>query len=99
MSKAKLASCKKRFVSSSEVSVHPNHVLDITHNNSSTPQSGQSLIEHSYKAHSDLSAAGWEYVKRLKDIVIERGAKSLEQRGLNPQDRRLVVCLVLFVLL
>jgi hypothetical protein len=55
-------------------------------------QSGQSLIEHSYKADSDLSPAGWEYAERLKEFVLERRAKSLEQRGLNPQDRKLVVC-------
>lgn len=55
-------------------------------------QSGQSLIEHSYKADSDLSPAGWEYAERLKDYVLERRAKSLEQRGLNPRERRLVVC-------
>lgn len=54
-------------------------------------QSGQSLIEHSYKADSDLSPAGWEYAERLKEFVVERRAKSLEQRGLNPKDRRLVV--------
>jgi len=54
-------------------------------------QSGQSLIEHSYKADSDLSPAGWEYAEKLKEFVLERRAKSLEQRGLNPQDRRLVV--------
>jgi len=54
-------------------------------------QSGQSLIEHSYRADSDLSPAGWEYSERLKEFVLERRAKSLEQRGLNPKDRRLVV--------
>ena len=54
-------------------------------------KSGQSLIEHSYKADSDLSRAGWEYAERLKEFVLERRAKSLEQRGLNPRDRRLVV--------
>lgn len=54
-------------------------------------QSGQSLIEHSYKADSDLSPAGWEYAERLKEFVLERRAKSLEQRGLDGTDRRLVV--------
>ena len=54
-------------------------------------KSGQSLIEHSYKADSDLSPAGWEYAERLKEFVSERRAKSLEQRGLNPSGRRLVV--------
>jgi hypothetical protein len=37
-----------------------------------TPQSGQSLIEHSYKADSDLSPAGWEYAERLKAAVTAR---------------------------
>jgi 6-phosphofructo-2-kinase/fructose-2,6-biphosphatase 4 len=54
-------------------------------------RSGQSLIEHSYKADSDLSPAGWEYAERLKEFVLERRAKSLEQRGLVAQDRRLVI--------
>ncbi|XAO22334.1 hypothetical protein I312_101103 [Cryptococcus bacillisporus CA1280] len=35
-------------------------------------RSGQSLIEHSYKADSDLSPAGWEYAERLKAAVIAR---------------------------
>ena len=35
-------------------------------------QSGQSLIEHSYKADSDLSTAGWEYAERLKAAVTAR---------------------------
>ncbi|PPQ71767.1 hypothetical protein CVT24_006528 [Panaeolus cyanescens] len=54
-------------------------------------RSGQSLIEHSYKADSDLSPAGWEYAEKLKDFVLERRAKSLEQRGLDPTDRKLVI--------
>jgi 6-phosphofructo-2-kinase / fructose-2,6-biphosphatase 4 len=61
-------------------------------------QSGQSLIEHSYKADSDLSPAGWEYAERLRDFVLERRAKSLEQRGLSAQNRRLVVRLFLSLL-
>ncbi|KAG0696597.1 bifunctional 6-phosphofructo-2-kinase fructose-2,6-bisphosphate 2-phosphatase [Suillus ampliporus] len=54
-------------------------------------RSGQSLIEHSYKADSDLSPAGWEYSERLKEFVVERRAKSLEQRGFDPSGRRLVI--------
>lgn len=54
-------------------------------------QSGQSLIEHSYKADSDLSPAGWEYAERLKEFVLDRRAKSFEQRGIDGTDRRLVV--------
>lgn len=58
-------------------------------------QSGQSLIEHSYKADSDLSPAGWDYAARLKEFVLERRAKSLQQRGIDPTTRKLVVCLYL----
>lgn len=54
-------------------------------------QSGQSLIEHSYKADSDLSPAGWEYAERLKEFVLERRAKLFEQKGVDPKDHRLVV--------
>jgi 6-phosphofructo-2-kinase / fructose-2,6-biphosphatase 4 len=45
------------------------------------------LIEHSYKADSDLSPAGWEYADRLKEFVLHRHRKNSENRG----DRRLVV--------
>ncbi|KAJ7512727.1 6-phosphofructo-2-kinase-domain-containing protein [Mycena galericulata] len=48
-------------------------------------RSGQSLIEHSYKADSDLSPAGWEYADRLKEFVLERRAK----QGLS--ERKLVI--------
>jgi hypothetical protein len=58
-------------------------------------QSGHSLIEHSYKADSDLSPAGWEYADRLKEFVVERRNKSLRARGLDPETRRLVVSLSL----
>ncbi|RPD55999.1 bifunctional 6-phosphofructo-2-kinase/fructose-2,6-bisphosphate 2-phosphatase [Lentinus tigrinus ALCF2SS1-6] len=54
-------------------------------------RSGQSLIEHSYKADSDLSPAGWEYAERLKEFVLERRAKSLAERGIDPKERRLVI--------
>jgi len=54
-------------------------------------RSGQSLIEHSYRADSDLSPGGWEYAERLKEFVIQKYNKSLEQRGLNPKERRLVI--------
>ncbi|KAJ4473096.1 6-phosphofructo-2-kinase-domain-containing protein [Lentinula aciculospora] len=54
-------------------------------------RSGQSLIEHSYKADSDLSPAGWEYADKLKDFVLERRAKNLAQRGLGMGDQRLVI--------
>jgi 6-phosphofructo-2-kinase/fructose-2,6-biphosphatase 4 len=54
-------------------------------------QSGPSLIEHSYKADADLSPAGWEYAEKLKEFVLERRAKSLEQRGHSAKERKLVV--------
>ncbi|TRM62187.1 6-phosphofructo-2-kinase-domain-containing protein [Schizophyllum amplum] len=54
-------------------------------------RSGQSLIEHSYKADSDLSPAGWEYSEKLKDFVLERWQKSLKERGLKQEERRLVI--------
>ena len=43
-------------------------------------QSGQSLIEHSYKADSDLSPAGWEYAERLKAAVVTRRKALREER-------------------
>ncbi|KZS96249.1 bifunctional 6-phosphofructo-2-kinase/fructose-2,6-bisphosphate 2-phosphatase [Sistotremastrum niveocremeum HHB9708] len=54
-------------------------------------RSGQSLIEHSYKADSDLSPAGWEYAERLKEFVLERRAKNLQARGFKPEDRKFVI--------
>ena len=54
-------------------------------------QSGQSLIEHSYKADSDLSPSGWDYAERLRDFVLDHRAKALRDRGFDPQERRLVV--------
>ncbi|KAJ3568262.1 hypothetical protein NP233_g5828 [Leucocoprinus birnbaumii] len=54
-------------------------------------QSGQSLIEHSYKADSDLSPAGWEYGEKLKDVVLKRRLKVLQERGIDPEQRKLVI--------
>ncbi|KIY70507.1 6PF2K-domain-containing protein [Cylindrobasidium torrendii FP15055 ss-10] len=54
-------------------------------------RSGQSLIEHSYKADSDLSPAGWEYAEKLKDFVVQRRAQTLRARGLDPASSRLVI--------
>ncbi|KDQ58456.1 hypothetical protein JAAARDRAFT_128883 [Jaapia argillacea MUCL 33604] len=55
-------------------------------------RSGQSLIEHSYKADSDLSPGGWEYAEKLKEFVLQRRAKSLKEQGLeNNKERRLVI--------
>ncbi|KAF7763469.1 hypothetical protein Agabi119p4_8006 [Agaricus bisporus var. burnettii] len=54
-------------------------------------RSGQSLIEHSYKADSDLSPAGWEYAEKLKDTVLSRRMKVLQERGIDPAQRKLVI--------
>ncbi|KXN86512.1 hypothetical protein AN958_09984 [Leucoagaricus sp. SymC.cos] len=54
-------------------------------------RSGQSLIEHSYKADSDLSPAGWEYAEKLKDVVLSRRTKVLQERGIDPEKRKLVI--------
>jgi len=58
-------------------------------------RSGQSLIEHSYKADSDLSPAGWEYAERLKEFIVERRTKNIEHRrkmGLPiDENKKLVV--------
>lgn len=61
------------------------------HSRNMPPQSGQSLIEHSYKADSDLSPGGWEYAEKLKEFVFKQRAKTLEARGMVPSTRRLVV--------
>jgi len=54
-------------------------------------RSGHSLHEHSYKIDADLSEIGWEYAARLKDFVLDRRAKSLKERGLDPKTSRLVI--------
>lgn len=74
-------------VSPSRPLVAPNHRSPIA-------QSGQSLIEHSYKADSDLSPAGWEYAERLRAAVIARRKQVAEEkkaRGEEWKDRKLVV--------
>ena len=53
------------------------------------------MIEHSYKADSDLSPAGWEYAERLKEFIVERRTKNIEHRrkmGLPiDENKKLVV--------
>ena len=49
------------------------------------------MHEHSYKVDADLSEIGWEYAERLKKFVLERRAKALKERGLDPKTSRLVV--------
>lgn len=46
-------------------------------------RSGQSLIEHSYRADSDLSPAGWEYAGRLKAAVTARRKQLREEHTKN----------------
>ncbi|KZT50960.1 bifunctional 6-phosphofructo-2-kinase/fructose-2,6-bisphosphate 2-phosphatase [Calocera cornea HHB12733] len=49
-------------------------------------RSGESLIEHSYKADADLSPSGWAYAERLMDFVLERRRKSVEARRQQDQS-------------
>ena len=39
------------------------------------------MIEHSYKADSDLSPAGWEYAERLKAAVTARRKAARTERA------------------
>lgn len=58
-------------------------------------RSGQSLIEHSYRADSDLSQSGWDYARRLKNFMMERRYLNMEERKQNnggvAEDRNLVI--------
>lgn len=57
-------------------------------------RSGQSLIEHSYKADSDLSPQGVEYAEQLRDFIVDKRAELLEERvanGESAQERRLTI--------
>ena len=57
-------------------------------------QSGQSVIEHSYKADSDLSPAGIEYAEKLRDFIVSKRAELLQERvkaGEKASERRLTV--------
>jgi hypothetical protein len=53
------------------------------------------LIEHSYKADSDLSPPGWQYAEKLKDTVLSRRTKVLQERGIDPAQRKLVVSITM----
>ena len=68
--------------------------------NFSVLQSGQSLIEHSYRLDSDLSPAGWEYAETLKSFIVDRRKKSIEQRkamGLPVDDNNKLVVRISFI--
>ncbi|KAM0749991.1 bifunctional 6-phosphofructo-2-kinase/fructose-2,6-bisphosphate 2-phosphatase [Meredithblackwellia eburnea MCA 4105] len=57
-------------------------------------RSGQSMIEHSFKADSDLSAQGVEYSERLRDFIITKRRELLGERianGEKAQERRLTI--------
>ena len=52
------------------------------------------MVEHSYKADSDLSAQGVEYAEKLRDFIVDKRAELLEERIANgepPTERRLTV--------
>ncbi|PVF96860.1 6PF2K-domain-containing protein [Serendipita vermifera] len=58
-------------------------------------RSGQSLIEHSYRADSDLSPSGWDYARRLKNFMLERRFLNIEERRQSGsgtgEERNLVI--------
>ncbi|KAL8277556.1 hypothetical protein RQP46_009988 [Phenoliferia psychrophenolica] len=57
-------------------------------------RSGQSLLEHSYKADSDLSPQGVEYSERLRDFIIQKRQELLTERIANGEkatERRLTI--------
>lgn len=57
-------------------------------------QSGQSLIEHSFKADSDLSPQGEEYARKLRDFIVAKRRELLDERveaGEPAHERRLTV--------
>lgn len=62
-------------------------------------QSGQSKIEHSYKADSDLSPLGWDYAEHLKDFVIRKRKEVVDERkriGDATEEKKLNVSPLLF---
>lgn len=57
-------------------------------------RSGQSLIEHSFKADSDLSPQGEEYALKLRDFIVSKRKELLAERvkaGEKATERRLTV--------
>ncbi|CEQ39764.1 SPOSA6832_01312, partial [Sporobolomyces salmonicolor] len=57
-------------------------------------RSGQSDIEHSFKADSDLSPQGIEYAEKLRDFIVSKRRELLEERiksGEQAAERRLTV--------
>jgi len=59
-------------------------------------RSGHSLIEHSFKADSDLSPQGQEYAEKLRDFIVAKRKEQLAERvageqGGKTSERRLTV--------
>ncbi|GAA6027880.1 hypothetical protein JCM8097_001762 [Rhodosporidiobolus ruineniae] len=57
-------------------------------------RSGQSMVDHSFKADSDLSEQGIEYAKKLRDFIVAKRKELLEERVRNGEprsERRLTV--------
>ncbi|GAA5878691.1 hypothetical protein JCM8547_002133 [Rhodosporidiobolus lusitaniae] len=58
-------------------------------------RSGQSLIEHSFKADSDLSPQGVEYAEKLRDFIVAKRKELQDERTRNGEkgvgERRLTV--------
>ncbi|KAK4056461.1 hypothetical protein OIO90_002604 [Microbotryomycetes sp. JL221] len=57
-------------------------------------RSGQSQIEHSYKADSDLTTQGVAYAEKLRDFIVNKRAELLKERvqaGERATERRLTV--------
>lgn len=57
-------------------------------------QSGQSLIDHAYKADSDLAPQGIEYAQKLKAFIVQKRKELQEDRTQNGevfQERKLTV--------
>ncbi|GAA5830441.1 hypothetical protein JCM5353_005845 [Sporobolomyces roseus] len=59
-------------------------------------RSGHSLIEHSFKADSDLSPQGQEYAEKLRDFIVGKRKEQLAERvageqGGKTSERRLTV--------
>lgn len=57
-------------------------------------RSGQSLIEHSYKADSDLSPKGVQYAEELRDFITSKRKELHDERSKNGEtapERRLTI--------
>jgi 6-phosphofructo-2-kinase/fructose-2,6-biphosphatase 4 len=60
-------------------------------------RAGESMIEHSFKADSDLSEQGKVYAEKLRDFIVAKRRELLEERvaaGEQGHERRLTVSLI-----